>query len=225
MGYYIFLIVLAICSLSYKFAYTAAPSDSALHRLKLPHVGNLFVYAGGIAMVMLIIYLFFLQRFTIPSKSMLPNLVVGQTLSVNPSYFGLVNPFTFSKITNSNNLPEYGQVVIARFPYSADVQYVKRVAAMPGDVISVSQKGVFLNGTFLAFQPLERGQIDGATHQLSLIKSSHRIIIDPDKPLQLLDNYKVPSGHVFLLGDNMTGSVDSRELGSFKIENLIAVGK
>jgi signal peptidase I len=223
IGYYIFLILLAICSLSFSFAYASAPENSVLRRLKLPEAGNIFVYAGLVAIVMLSIHLYFIQRFTIPSKSMLPNLVVGDTLSVRPSYFGVVNPFTLSKITHSNNKPEYGQIVIARFPYSADVQYVKRVAALPGDVITINEFGIELNGLFLPYKPLEPEQNDGATHFLSFGEKSYRVIIDPDKPFSNLSNYKVPAGEVFLLGDNITGSVDSRELGSFKIENLLAI--
>lgn len=194
-----------------------------IRRVNLPKFGEFFLYAGFLAVLMLIVHMFLWQRFTIPSKSMLPSLPVGASVSVKPSYFGVVNPFTLDKIITYDAMPTYGQIVIARFPYSADVQYIKRVVALPGDTLSVGAAGITINSNVFPFELLAEKQVDGATHIIVLKGYSYRVLIDSTRTLMPISEYIVDEDEVFLLGDNLTGSVDSRDLGGFKISNLLAV--
>ena len=154
---------------------------------------------------------------------MLPTLLVGQTITVSPSHFGVVNPFTLDKLYRSNNQPDYGQIVLARFPYSSDVQYVKRVVALPGDTVSINRAGITINEKWYPFIPIDGYEGSGPTHTIFLEKIQYGVNIDAAKDVQEVSNYTLQSDQVFLLGDNLTGSVDSRELGGFKLENLLAL--
>lgn len=223
IAYYVFLIVISLCAIAYRFAHSAAPSDSLVSRISFPNTTYILHYAGGFAVIMLLIHSLFWQRFIIPSKSMLPTLLVGQTITVSPSHFGVVNPFTLNKLYNFDNQPEYGQIVLARFPYSSDVQYVKRVVALPGDTISIQRTGITINKTYHPFIPIDKYEDAGPTHTISLGEIQYGVIIDVEKQVQEVSNYKLQSDEVFLLGDNLTGSVDSRELGGFKLNNLLAL--
>ena len=66
---------------------------------------------------------------------------------------------------------------------------VKRIAALPGDEIVVDADGLYINGLCAAPAPPEESRAD---------------FLGPAP-------YRVPPGFYFLLGDNLTESVDSRD--------------
>lgn len=134
--------------------------------------------------------------------------------------------------------PEYGDIVIAT-PEGANADYIKRVIGRPGDTIEVRSGRVILNGEEIvrAVQPnlllpvdinspcnisdfpmLKMRGADGRFYcELPIIRetlpngvSYNTIDLGPDYPLDNYGPYKVPAGHVFLLGDNRDRSADSR---------------
>jgi signal peptidase I len=151
--------------------------------------------------------------------------------------------------------PEYGDIVIAT-PPGAQSDYIKRVIGRPGDTIEVRQGRVILNGKQIprAVQPnlmlpvdvnspcnasdfpmLKARGADGRYYcELPIIRetlpngvSYNTIDLGPDYPLDNYGPYKVPAGHVFLMGDNRDRSADSRasleELGlggAVPLENI-----
>ena len=42
--------------------------------------------------------------------------------------------------------PEHGDIIVFEFPDNPDVDYIKRVIGVPGDVIEVRDKEVYRNG-------------------------------------------------------------------------------
>jgi signal peptidase I len=96
--------------------------------------------------------------FSIPSGSMLPNLMIGDYLFVAKWPYGYSRfsfPFGIASYQGRifNGLPERGDIVVFRHP-NTDDDWVKRVIGLPGDRIEVRGGAVFLNG-----QPIRRQRI------------------------------------------------------------------
>ena len=101
---------------------------------------------------------FLFAPFSIPSASMMPNLLVGDYLFVSKWSYGYSRySFPFHPINFEGRLlggtPERGDVVVFRHPGGED--WVKRVIGLPGDTVEVRDGVVILNG-----QPIPRQQIE-----------------------------------------------------------------
>lgn len=100
-----------------------------------------------------------------------------------------------------------GDIVICkyndpRYPH----MYVKRVIGLPGELISIIDGVVHINGA-----PLEEDYI-----------SVSRPGIDP---FHNMDAYLIPEGHVFVIGDNRNNSADSRMPTNGAISTDLIIGK
>jgi signal peptidase I len=95
---------------------------------------------------------FIFAPFSIPSESMMPRLLVGDYLLVAKWPYGYSKyslPFSIPLIPGKllAHEPERGDVVVFKAPPGNDVDYIKRVIGLPGDLIQVKAGQVFLNGT------------------------------------------------------------------------------
>jgi len=89
--------------------------------------------------------------FSIPSGSMLPNLMIGDYLLVAKWPYGYSRysfPFGIPKFDGRifNGLPKRGDVVVFKLPGDEGVDFVKRVVGLPGDTIEVRGGMLVLNG-------------------------------------------------------------------------------
>lgn len=91
------------------------------------------------------------KPFYIPSPSMVPTLWTGDRLVVSKYPYGWswvsasFHILPRSRIRIWPRTPEYGDVVIVAPPHS-DEDYIKRVVALPGDRIAVTDGQIVLNG-------------------------------------------------------------------------------
>ena len=139
----------------------------------------------------LLIRTFVAEPRLIPSESMYPTLHTGDRLVVE-------------KVSYRLQPPKIGDIVVFQSPpelqrrgYDKNQALIKRVIGRPGEVISVSQGKVYLNG-----QPLQEDYI-------------------AEPPNQPFPAVTVPQDGFFVMGDNRNDSNDSRYWGFLPRKNLI----
>lgn len=142
----------------------------------------------------LFIRTFVVQAFKIPSGSMLPTLQIGDHLLVNKFIFGVKIPMVGTTLIPWKD-PARGDVIVFRFPKDRSTDYIKRVIAVSGDVVSIRDRKVFINNT-----PVE---------------DPHAHFTNPpgQSPGANYGPVTVPKGSVFVMGDNRDNSFDSRFWG------------
>lgn len=187
-----------------------------------------------VLLVVLVFRSFLFEPFKIPSGSMIPTLVVGDFIVVNKFTYGLRLPVTNQKVV-SYNTPNRGDVVVFRYPPDPAINFIKRVIGLPGDTISYRNKRVYLNGEELELnegKPYLSSETKCATPRSDAVRyleglgnSRHALLLHTNSSGQD-DQWVVPEGHYFMMGDNRDRSNDSREWGFVPEENLVgkAVG-
>jgi len=147
---------------------------------------------------------FLVKPYRIPSESMVPTLKVGQRVLVNR----LGNNFNDPKIgeivvfhppvgadTNTCGDPDHrsNQACDQPVPKRADVNFIKRVVAGPGDRLFIRDGHVYRNG---------RRE-----------KDPYIAACDGGSACNLPGEITIPAGHWFMMGDNRGESDDSRFWG------------
>ena len=128
--------------------------------------------------------------------------------------------------------PEYapatGEVVISRFPKNPDILYLKRVVALPGDTIAIDATGILLNGQRypLIFKEskeftLAKEPISFDVYTIQIEDVSWDVIVDPAKGFPVQSPIEVSQDMVYLLGDNLSYSSDSRDFGPIAYQLLL----
>lgn len=148
----------------------------------------------------ILIYLFFVTTFlvkpyVIPSGSMADNLLVGDHILLDQVVLSRSLGFLDSIWLPQKEI-QREMVISFKAPLEKDKLYVKRVIGMPGDIIRIIYKKVYVNGL-----PL---------------KEPYAYFKDKKTNVPGRDNfpqYRVPAGHFFCLGDNRDRSSDSRHWG------------
>jgi signal peptidase I len=148
---------------------------------------------------------FLVKPYRIPSESMVPTLEIGQRVLVNRigARFGdpdvgdvvVFHPPSGAEQDNTcgSGPPPEGQVCDQPTREKADVNFIKRVVAGPGDRIAIVDGHVVLNGKRQE-EPFIRPCGGGS---------------DCDFPREVT----VPADHYFMMGDNRGASDDSRFWG------------
>ena len=153
-----------------------------------------------------------IQNFKVEGASMYPTLESGQYLIVNKLAYANVDLARLSKLIpvwrinsgdNDHNVgsPARGEIVVFRFPdpnpSNRERDFVKRVIGLPGDKIAIVDGVVWVNQ-----EPLPEEYL------------THRDTFNMDERIISETNY-------FVLGDNRTGSIDSRAWGPVPAENIL----
>ena len=102
-----------------------------------------------------------------------------------------------NKLAYKLGQPKRGDVIVFKYPPDpTQIPYIKRVIGLPGDQIHISEGRVYINGVILTEPYLKV----------------------PTKPG---GDWTVPEDSLFVMGDNRTGSADSRAWGMVPLGNVI----
>jgi signal peptidase I len=126
------------------------------------------------------------QIYSIPSASMTPTLLIGDHILVTP--YGI------------DDHPQRGDIVVFRSPGHEEELLVKRVIAMPGDLLESRGNRIAIAGHTVAEPYAEQS--------------------DPGLPVP---TQIVPASCYFVMGDNRGNSRDSRHWGS--LPQQLVVGR
>ena len=195
----------------------------------------------------LILRSFLWEPFQIPSGSMMPTLLDGDFILVNKFNYGLRDPVVRNKFFEVG-LPERGDVVVFKYPRDTKIDYIKRVIGLPGDRIIYRNKSIYIKPACLEsdekcpdFEQVvhnfrkETDTPDGSyglsRHTSVMPNKTHDILIDNQTLPRTQhyyqqagtqrDEFVVPQGHYYVMGDNRDNSLDGRFWGFVPEENLV----
>lgn len=180
-----------------------------------------------IFVVVSLVRVFLVQAFNIPSGSMKPTLLVGDFILVNKLVYGnwdIGIPFTNITFYHRNNRLakiDRGDIIVFKYPEDPSIDFIKRVIALPGDIVEVKDDIVYING-----KPLERTPDGYYEEENEKVKKYKETTIRTDGSsytytiMEIEDGIgadfgpiKVPPNSYFVLGDNRDNSKDSRFWG------------
>jgi len=193
----------------------------------------------------LILRSFLYEPFQIPSGSMMPTLLDGDFILVNKYNYGLRDPVVRNKFVEIG-LPERGDVVVFKYPVNPQIDYIKRVIGLPGDRVIYRNKSLYIKPACLetdtkcpeyeqVVQNFEAKYPDDGSELGRFVSEmpnkTHEILINMNTLPRTMhyfkqngtqrDEFVVPKGQYFVMGDNRDNSLDGRFWGFVPEENLV----
>ena len=142
--------------------------------------------------VFLVIYFIIARPFQVSGDSMFPTYKDKEYIFTN--IIGL-------KMGHLNK----GDVIVFKAPVDSSKDFIKRVIGMNGDTVEIKEGSVYVNGERLNEQ----------SYLSSDVKTFGGTFLPENAPK------KVPTGEIFVMGDNRANSSDSREWGFLKKSEVI----
>jgi signal peptidase I len=174
------------------------------------------------------------QPFTIPSGSMMPNLLVGDYIFVSKFSYGYSRyslpwgPDLFDgRIWSAE--PQRGDIAVFKLPRNPAVDYIKRVVGLPGDRIQMIEGVLHINGEPVKREAKGDWTPEGGGPSAPLYVETlpngvtyETLDLTPRGDGDNTPVFEVPAGHYFMMGDNRDNSLDSRfDVGFVPLENFV----
>ncbi|MBP7190362.1 MAG: signal peptidase I [Rickettsiaceae bacterium] len=195
---------------------------------------------GFILFIAFLIRVFIMEPFYIPSSSMKDTLVRGDYVFATKYDYGFskysmifVNPdFIKGRIMSAQ--PERGDIIIMRPPHDMSTRYIKRLIGLPGDKVQIRNSILYINGVKVERKEIAEYKDEAGTYTKYIETLPNGVKYHVlqlkgevgDERLRYANNteeFVVPQGKYFFLGDNRDQSGDSRfQLGFVPFENFIA---
>jgi len=150
-----------------------------------------------------------------------PTIIPVELVFVNRLAYDLKIPFTTHHLMTWGD-PKRGDIVVFYSPVNGQ-RWIKRVIGVPGDVVSMSQERLSINGAPVDYAPLRlpTGLSGDFSNQKAAFAEEqlggrpHPIMVLPQRgALRTFGPVQVPAGKYFLMGDSRDNSEDSRFIGS-----------
>lgn len=159
----------------------------------------------------------------VPTGSMKPTIIEGDRIFVNKMAYDLKIPFTMVPIARWQD-PGRGDIVVFRSPADG-MRLVKRVVGLPGDVISMDENRLSINGESLSYErAAPPTTVEPSVLYLyeNLPDYVHKVQVLPSRVFQSsFQTVTVPDGSYLVLGDNRDNSADSRVFGFVPRRNIL----
>ena len=187
------------------------------HRSWVRGVLELARSAALVIMFFFLVQSLLIEAFKIPTSSMEGTLLAGDFLLVNKAAYGAEIPGLGLSLPAFSE-PDRGDIIVFHPPHEPDEHYVKRLVGLPGDMLQMRDKSLFVNGEKILEPYVRYLDPDGdAVHPSMSWQATY--LRDRDAPGRYRpsrDNWGplvVPPGRFFVLGDNRDNSEDSRYWG------------
>ena len=149
--------------------------------------------------ILMLVFTFVLRKNTVVGSSMSPTLEDGEHVIVNVAASYLTDIERFD-------------VVVVHSPDNKDL-WVKRVIGLPGETISYQDGILYVDNKEIEEPFLDKNYAEQVVKQQQL-----KTFTQDMAPVTLKDN------EYFLMGDNRNNSMDSRSVGPFTRDKIIAKG-
>jgi signal peptidase I len=223
-------------------------SADALEKLAQPSaLVDTSVQVFPVIAFVLILRSFIYEPFQIPSGSMMPTLLDGDFILVNKFDYGLRDPVVRHKFFKVG-APQRGDVIVFKYPLDPQIDYIKRVIGLPGDRVIYRNKSLYLKPActpemaqcpefeqvltnFKSNGEYTDGLFDLTRYTEQLPNKTHDILVNNNILPRVehyfnqsgthKDEFVVPAGHYFAMGDNRDNSLDGRFWGFVPEQNLV----
>jgi signal peptidase I len=128
------------------------------------------------------------RAFKIPTQSMSPTIEMGDRIIADMRAY-------------QNKAPSRSDLIVFKYPLRESVSYVKRLIGLPGEVLEIRNRIVYING-----------------HPL---KENYAQYLDPGSAVEHFGPIGIPLKEYFVLGDSRDNSQDSRYWGTVKQSQIL----
>jgi signal peptidase I len=156
-------------------------------------------------LIALFIRTFIICAYKIPSRSMVPTLLVGDHILVSKFKYGVKIPLLRNTIIPIRE-PKRGEIVVFIYPNDRSKDFIKRVIGLGGDKIEIKNKKIFIN--------------DKEYKDSFGIYSDNIIYPATMQPRDNFGPITVPKDSIFVMGDNRDESLDSRFWGFVDLKDV-----
>lgn len=169
-----------------------------------------YVYLGAIALVAFVVVPIMRdavgEAFGISRRAMADTLVPGDYVLLDKFSYGIQIHLLGTWVTEPR-MPKRGDVIVFEDPGNETKHFLKRVIGLPGETVEIRAKKVFIDGNLLDEPYLQ--DVDATA------TANSRSSSDAYGPV------KIPAAKLFLLGDNLDDSQDSRFWGFLDQQKVV----